>query len=141
MALKLFNFRCVNGHTFEGMVASVEDFEKQKKAGLFCCPICDSPEVERTLSAPHVKKSSQVKGDKKQLVEKIIRDAVNEISEVIKNAEDVGDQFADEARKIHSGEKPERTIKGTATTEEVEDLLDEGIAVLPIAPNKPRTIN
>lgn len=45
MALKVFNFACVNGHTFEAMVGSEEDFEKQKKAGLFTCPVCGSSEV------------------------------------------------------------------------------------------------
>ena len=51
---------------------------------------------------------------------------------VMANTTDVGDKFAEEARKIHYGETEERSIRGRATRDETEALLDEGIAVMPL---------
>ena len=52
MGLKVFNFICENGHTFEAMVPSIEAFEEQKKNGFFTCPVCNSNVISRALSAP-----------------------------------------------------------------------------------------
>lgn len=51
---------------------------------------------------------------------------------MVANTTDVGDQFAEEARKIHYGETPERGIRGKATLQETKDLVEEGIAVMPL---------
>jgi hypothetical protein len=53
--------------------------------------------------------------------------------QVLAQTTDVGENFAEEARKIHYGEQPERGIRGTATREETQMLFDEGIDVLPLA--------
>ncbi len=130
MGLKVFNFICSNGHSFEAMVASVDDFEKQKKEGLFRCPICDSPQVDRQLSAPHVKADNQSSRQPTSVDE--LEKAVKAVRSLLKKSEFVGDKFAEEARSIHSGKSPERLIHGTPTTEEVVELIDEGIEILPI---------
>ena len=49
---------------------------------------------------------------------------------LLADTDDVGSRFAEEARKIHYGEVPERGIRGRATPDETDALLDEGIAVL-----------
>jgi len=54
------------------------------------------------------------------------------VRHVVANTEDVGNQFAEEARKIHYGEAKERGIRGQATRDETEALLEEGIAILPV---------
>lgn len=130
MGLKVFNFICDNGHSFEAMVASVDEFEKQKKAGLFRCPICDSPEVDRQLSAPHVKAESQDNRGLNSVEE--LETAMKVVKSILQQSEFVGDQFAQEARSIHSGKSPDRLIHGTPTPDEVVELIDEGIDVLPI---------
>ena len=61
MGLKVFNFICENGHTFEAMVPSIEAFEEQKKNGFFTCPVCNSNVISRALSAPHIQASSTQK--------------------------------------------------------------------------------
>lgn len=51
---------------------------------------------------------------------------------VMTHTENVGERFAAEARRMHHREIPERGIRGQATAQETEQLLDEGIAVLPL---------
>lgn len=54
------------------------------------------------------------------------------IRQIVRNTENVGEKFAQEARRMHDGETEERAIRGTATPEEREELAQEGIAVMPI---------
>jgi hypothetical protein len=54
------------------------------------------------------------------------------VRQVMANTEDVGERFAEEARRIHYGEGEDRGIRGQATREETQELLDEGISVLPL---------
>ena len=69
MGLKVFNFICENGHTFEAMVPSIEAFEEQKKNGFFTCPVCNSNVISRALSAPHIQASSTQKDVSQNTVE------------------------------------------------------------------------
>lgn len=139
MALKVFNFRCVNGHCFEAMVPSVKDFERQRDAGLFTCPYCETSNVQRALSAPHVStKSASRKEDEKMAV---LENFYKELSSIIDKAENVGDKFPQEARAIFRGEAPEKAIIGTAKTEEVEELLEEGVPILPLGPQNKNSVN
>lgn len=57
---------------------------------------------------------------------------LNMVRHVVANTEDVGDSFPEEVRKIHYGETEARNIRGHATPEETEELIDEGIAVMPL---------
>ncbi len=54
------------------------------------------------------------------------------VRHVVANTEDVGNSFPEEARKMHYGETETRNIRGHATPEETEELIDEGIAVMPL---------
>ncbi len=54
------------------------------------------------------------------------------VRHVVANTEDVGDSFPEEARKMHYGETEARNIRGHATPEETEELIDEGIAIMPL---------
>ena len=54
------------------------------------------------------------------------------VRHVVANTEDVGDSFPEEARKMHYGETEARNIRGHATAEETQDLMEEGIAVMPL---------
>ncbi len=142
MALKVFNFKCVQGHVFEAMIPSVKDFEKQRKAGLFLCPFCESPDVERLISAPHVSRQRDSISDAKEReAQERLELLIKEVAQQITSAEDVGENFAVEARAIHYGESPQRNIKGTAKTEEVAELLEEGVPILPLGVKNERKLN
>ena len=130
----VYDLSCSNGHDFEGWFASGADFDRQKVAGLVGCPVCDGVDVERRPSAkvrvtrshatapsgtPPATTLDAVAGLPPELLAKL-RDAV-------RNTEDVGERFPEEARKIHYDEAPPRSIRGKATHEEAQELSEEGI--------------
>lgn len=134
----VFELICGERHRFEGWFASAEDFERQKAKGLLSCPACGDSGIEKLLTAkigrtePAVPEASKPAAAPK-LPEKL-RDMIDAI---LLNTEDVGKNFPEEARRIHRKEARERNIRGVATGEETRDLIEEGIAVMPL-PIPPR---
>ena len=144
MNVKVFDLLCANDHRFEGWFASNEDFERQRDAGVIACPMCGDNQVVKVPAASYVntgatdrvpaQKSETTEVTPEQAQYANFRSAVlaKLVEYVVKNTEDVGREFPEEARKIHYGESPERKIRGTATTQEVTELRDEGIDVVPL---------
>jgi hypothetical protein len=149
MSLKVFDLLCEHGHVFEGWFASADNFESQQARGLLTCPVCDSHKVTKKLSAPrlnvsHIRNESANDAAQQQRsgaavaapsgvqIAQFQAEMLQRLRQVIRNTEDVGSRFADEARRMHEGEAQERAIRGTATAEEQEELVEEGIAVMPI---------
>jgi hypothetical protein len=137
----IFDLRCVNGHGFEGWFASSEEFTRQQEMQLVRCPICDVARVERLPSARvHVKKSAAtmdqpvVKDAPQEAIAGFPADLVAKLRDIVRNTEDVGEKFPDEARKIHYEEIPARAIRGKASREEAQALTDEGIEFSPLPP-------
>ena len=137
----VFDLRCVHGHGFEGWFASSEEFARQQEAQLVRCPICDVAQVERLPSARvRVKKSAAtmdqpvVKDVPQEAIAGFPADLVAKLREIVRNTEDVGEKFPDEARKIHYEEVPARAIRGKASREEAQALTDEGIEFSPLPP-------
>ncbi|WP_090045902.1 DUF1178 family protein [Limnohabitans sp. 2KL-27] len=99
-------------------------------------PVADTPPSNASASA--VPASQSLSGPKPDLpmapgaLQHMQAAMMNMVRHVMANTEDVGPQFAEEARKIHYGEREERNIRGQATREETEALLDEGIDVMPL---------
>ena len=150
MGLKVFDLQCDNGHLFEGWFGSHEDYDSQEARGLVTCPVCQSGSVVKRLSAPHLNvghfsdaqampsASASDAGSRElvtatpesgQLVQ-LQAAILQQMREFIRKTENVGDRFADEARRIHDGSADERPIRGIATPEEREALAEEGIAVV-----------
>lgn len=133
---------CEQAHEFESWFPSSEAFESQRKRGFVTCPFCDSVKVEKQIMAPSVArtdKASKALAPEVQPVavlsekERELRAALKALREhVMKNAEDVGKGFVEEARKMHYGETEERSIYGEADLAEARSLLEEGIDVLPL---------
>lgn len=130
-----FSLHCDRAHDFEGWFRSNDDFETQRKRGFVSCPECGSQVIEKALMAPAV--STSRKQDKIALVigdeQRKMLAALKEMSaKVRENAENVGDKFAEEARKIHFGETEARGIYGAATVDEARGLAEDGIDFLPL---------
>lgn len=129
----VLNLSCCNEHRFEGWFASAEAFEDQHQRGLVNCPVCNESEVTRLPSGPHVVTSSPAKESAEQETVAAVQAQLREaIQAYVRNSENVGERFPEEARKIHYKESPQRNIRGVATIEETRELLDEGIVVVPI---------
>ena len=141
--MKVFNLACEHGHPFEGWFASVEAFDEQSRQGLLCCPMCDSGNVERLPSAPRLNLSGARSvapnpDDMQAPRQNMAQPTASQLQtlwlkmaeHISRNTEDVGERFAEEARRIHYREAPERGIRGQATREEARELADEGIEVM-----------
>ncbi len=127
--MKVYNLCCAHAHFFEGWFSSEEDFLAQSEQYLIACPICADTGVERRPSAPrlNISGAQAPKDDVSQRVQLALQQAVRQ---VIDNTEDVGSSFAEEARRIHYKEAPERGIRGVASDDQRAALMDEGINVL-----------
>ena len=130
----IFDLACNLGHSFEGWFQSQENFESQLAEGLISCPHCDSNEIRRVPSAVHLTKNSPataIQARKNEVASEEMMALLGQVlSSIIANTEDVGSEFADEARRIHYMESPSRPIRGEASLEEFETLKDEGIEVM-----------
>lgn len=140
----VFDLLCAAGHRFEGWFASAEDFAAQRERRLLSCPSCGSAHVERVpsatrsnLGAPEPKapaKTPDMEGKDPFAIAQMLYSRM--LDELFTKSEDVGREFPAEARKIFYKETPARAIRGQATNEEHQELVDEGIPVarLPVPP-------
>lgn len=137
---------CEYGHEFEGWFASSDAFETQKKRGLVSCAQCQSIKVDRAIMAPSVARSDLTvaepawvshpsEGGVLSREEQELRTKLAELrAEMTEDADDVGSDFAEEARRMHFGEKEHRRIYGRTSLEEAHSLLEDGIGILPLPP-------
>jgi hypothetical protein len=150
---------CAKGHEFESWFAGSAAYDKQATRGLVECPVCGSNRVEKALMAPRLagtRKSGAAAPIEAQAgpadppvaaaaaeptapvavispKEQELRAKLNELREhIVRNAENVGQQFSEEARKMHYGEKKHRSIYGTASADDAKALHEEGIEFAPI---------
>jgi len=125
----VYELVCAREHRFEGWFASAEDYARQRESTMIRCPVCDDAAIERRPSAnvqvsraaaPAAERSdtSVVGGD---------AEALRQLRRLIERTDDVGLEFAEEARKIHYDEVPKRAIRGQATREDADALREEGI--------------
>ncbi|MFM2399196.1 MAG: hypothetical protein RL341_1353 [Pseudomonadota bacterium] len=132
--MKVFDLACEHGHAFEGWFASHEAFEDQLAKELIECSVCASRSVARQLSAPRLNlahaqppRDAESAGRQEVVSSSMQAQLLKMMREYVANTENVGEKFAEEARKIHYGEAHERSIRGSATHEERQELAEEGI--------------
>ena len=140
----VFDLECRPGaHRFEGWFANSDAFADQQGRGLVTCPQCGSSDVGKAVMAPSIgrKGNQQSVGSVAQPVaggtmppeaQAVLAKLAALQAEALSSSRWVGKQFADESRKIHYGEAEDTVIHGEATPEQAQDLLDEGIAVMPL---------
>lgn len=130
----VLNLKCSVEHIFEGWFASAMAFDEQAKSGLISCPICADRGISRLPSGPYVKRNGPADAVRSatDLSPSLADAAFKAYGEMISKSENVAEQFPEEARKIHYGEAPARSIRGKATLQETHELIEEGIGVLPI---------
>jgi hypothetical protein len=141
--MKVLDLQCGAAHAFEGWFGSEDDFTSQLARGLVTCPLCGDTAITKKPSAPRLNL-----GHGQAPAEPARQDVVAAGGDpatalqaawvamarrVLANTDDVGEQFAEEARKIHYGEAPQRGIRGKATADETAALADEGIEVMQLA--------
>lgn len=159
--MKVLDLHCPQGHLFEGWFASEEDFQSQLQRQLMLCPVCGHSDITKRLSAPRINlgakpaslppaaaaepaaaasaasaaaaASTAMPPQAREPLQAMQAAWLQWSRKVAQQTEDVGERFADEARRMHYGETEERAIRGKASPEQAMQLLDEGIAVVPLA--------
>ena len=153
---------CEADHEFESWFPDSASYDKQAKRGLVTCPVCDSSKVSKAIMSPNVARKdkdraiaadnddSPTPAAPAQQAQNIalldeqqqqLRGMIRELHEkIVASTDDVGENFPEEARKMHDGETPARSIRGKASFEEARELLEDGIPVLPI-PDLPEERN
>ena len=142
--MKVLDLQCVHGHAFEGWFACEEDFVAQCAKSLVQCPLCGDAAVVKKLSAPRLNLGAKRPDPSVPQAPAVAVDPNEALTnawlavarQVVANTTDVGNRFAEEARKMHYGEADERGIRGQASMHEARALMDEGIDVMPfLLPN------
>ena len=138
-----YTLHCSNFHQFDSWFSSSEAFDKLKDSKLLSCELCGDTSVSKSVMAPSVKtkKDEVIKG---ALLQNTVKEnnLIKELrKKVEKSCEYVGDKFAEEARAMHDGESPERSIYGKTTKQEAKLLLEEGIPVMPLPWHDKRNSN
>ena len=143
----VFDLECrAGGHRFEGWFASSEDFAGQQARGLVICPACGAPEVDKALSAPRLTRNDGPRHDGPGLelpqqvaaaalppeAVAMLKAVAAVQSEMLKASTWVGENFAEDARAMHYGEKDAAMIHGRASPAEVQGLIEEGVPVAPV---------
>jgi hypothetical protein len=147
--MKVLNLQCHQQHPFEGWFASEDDYQSQRTRDLVECPVCGDSAIQKMPSAPRLNLLTSrlnITAPKEPVQPTALDNPeppatapaeaqvawLKMVQHVIANTEDVGQSFAEEARKMHYGEAVERNIRGQVTAEEGQSLLEEGIPVLPL---------
>ena len=125
-----YSLTCADGHAFDSWFQSAAAFDDLARRGLLACAECGSPKVEKALMAPAValapERSLSAPADAREAMLAKLRRHVEE------NSSYVGGGFAAEARAMHEGTSPERSIWGEARPEEARALLEDGIPIAPL---------
>lgn len=129
----IYDVKCENGHKFEGWFQDRQAWMDQNAQKLVTCPVCNSSHVAIVPSSPAIvgreSRSERERADRAMSPEQ----AMQSLSQFIdKNFEDVGNRFAEVALKIHYGEEEKRNIKGTTTSKEESNLIEEGVPFVKI---------
>lgn len=138
-----FALQCAKGHGFESWFRDGAAYDAQHEAGLLACPVCGSKQIEKQIMSPAVSSpvvaAHEEKPPRSQPVV-MMSDKDRELRSMLRilkqhletHADNVGENFAEEARKIHYGEANNRAIYGVASPNEAEALAEEGIEVFPV---------
>jgi hypothetical protein len=130
-----YTLHCHKGHEFDGWFRDSAAFEEQSSSAHLRCPFCNSARVEKAIMAPAVAGTKKTARNKAAEARQMRQFATGLRKYVQENADYVGHNFAEEARKIHYGEIPERHIYGEATVREAQELIEEGVDVAPLPPD------
>jgi hypothetical protein len=140
--MKVLDLQCAQRHVFEGWFASEAEFSSQLSSGLLECPMCADTRITKLLSAPRLnlgatREEVAAPAASSELVPVASEPGLQEAwlklaRRIVAQTDDVGTRFAEEARRIHYGEAPERGIRGQASVEETQALVEEGIEVMPL---------
>lgn len=128
----VFDLKCGAGHVFEAWFGSGGDYDDQKRRGLLSCPICGDAGVGKALMAPAIPAKGGGAAPSATDAKAALATLAAMQAKLLARSEWVGGTFASEARAMHDGDKPHRSIHGQATLAEVKSLAEDGVPVAPL---------
>ena len=130
-----YNLKCENDHEFESWFSNSNEFDKLNKKNLLECIFCSSNKIKKSIMAPMIS-GSKLKDECDELFDKDTFKQRNNLlklrEHIEKNFEFVGDKFSEKVREVYYDKKTKKSIYGTTTPEEREELAEEGIDLLSI---------
>lgn len=141
----IYDLCCINDHRFEGWFKSADDFQSQQQQSLLNCPVCGSVQVSKLPSASYVHTRNAGRSEPREEAKAVAApsaapqgspataELLQKLQDYLdKHSENVGGQFSEEAKKMHYGESEKRSIHGHANVNELQELHEEGIPVMPL---------
>ena len=130
-----YNLKCDNNHEFESWFSDSNEFNKLNKKKLLECIYCSSNKINKSIMAPMIS-GGKLKEDNSNLLNEKLSDKKKELLQIRnyieKNFEFVGDKFSQKVREVYYDKKTRKTIYGSTTKEEREELAEEGIDLVSI---------
>jgi hypothetical protein len=139
-AVIVYSLSCAKGHEFEGWFRDSAAFDDQSEHGKLVCPTCGTRKVTKAIMAPAVSGTKKAESSASEL-RKMRQFMTGLRKHIEQNADYVGTDFPEEARKIHYGETEHRHIYGEASIAEAKELIEEGVDVAPMPPDLDEAVN
>jgi len=134
-----YTLKCKQGHSFDSWFQSADGFDRLLSSGMVACAVCGESTVQKAIMTPRLRPARASCVEKPPTKGALTKPAspqeqkLRELRQKIEaNSENVGSEFAREARAIHEGNAPARAIIGEAKFEEAKSLIDDGIPVAPL---------
>lgn len=138
----VFDLGCTDGHVFEAWFAGSDAYQDQKARGLLCCPVCGATDVDKAVMAPNVAKKGNQRVSAMSApaditpqpteVQALLQKMASVQAEMLKSSQWVGTEFASKARAMEAGDIDPAIIHGQTSLDEARELLEDGIAVMPL---------
>jgi len=138
-----YSLKCENGHQFDSWFQSAETFDTLNEQSQIECPVCGSHKITKSMMAPSVqtKRKKTINPPSPQDAETALSDLKALQSKIEENSDYVGANFARDARDMHNGLIPERSIHGHANPDEAKKLIDDGVSIVPLPFAPKRKVN
>ena len=130
-----YNLKCHNDHEFESWFSNSEEFDKLNKKKMLECIFCSSKNIKKSIMSPMIS-GSKNKNQQYEILDKDFKDKKDKLMQlrkyIEKNFDYVGKDFSKKVREVYYDKKSNKSIYGTTTPEEREELAEEGIDLLSI---------
>lgn len=139
-----YQLRCDSDHEFEAWFRDSATYDEQRAGEEITCPVCGGTEIAKAPMAPALARTRESGKSPERRAEEVAREVLDAVGRLREHVEEhcdyVGDEFPEEARRIHYGEVEERGIYGEASLDEARELVEEGIEFYRL-PTRPRRDN
>tara|TARA_Y100000741_G_scaffold360516_1_gene342877 strand:- start:378 stop:800 length:423 start_codon:yes stop_codon:yes gene_type:complete len=130
-----YNLKCENDHEFESWFSDSQEYDKLDKKKLLECIYCSSNRIQKSIMSPMIS-GKKLDSDSFNIFDQKLLDDRDKLIKLRKyvenNFEFVGNKFSKKVREVYYDKKNNKSIYGTTTSKERDELAEEGIDLLSI---------